>query len=170
MSQPFVAEIRIVSFGFPPKGWAQCNGQSLPINQNQALFALLGTTFGGNGITTFNLPHFRGRTTIGSGSQSGTPVFTPGQMAGEETHTLLLGEMPLHNHLVNASSSSANQTSPSGNYWANGVAQYSTGPINAPLAGNAISQTGSGQAHENRSPYLVLNFIIAITGIFPSRS
>src|SRR5271170_5663555 len=103
MAQPFLAEIRIMSFAFAPKGWAQCNGQTLPINQNQALFSLLGTTFGGNGQTTFLLPDFRGRAPLHAGSQQGTPAYTPGQMTGEEQHTLTLSELPLHSHFAKAS-------------------------------------------------------------------
>jgi microcystin-dependent protein len=167
---PYLGEIRMVAFNFAPKGWALCNGQSMPINQNQALFALLGTMYGGNGVTTFLLPDFRGRTSIGTGQQQSTPNFTPGQNGGEELHILSVSEMAGHTHLPVASSAAATLTSPSGNFWASGVSQYSTASINTAMAGNAIGITGSGVGHENRSPYLVINFIIALQGIFPTRN
>ena len=170
MSLQYLGEIRIVSFSFAPKGWALCNGQTMPINQNQALFSLLGTTFGGNGQTTFLLPDFRGRAPLHAGSQQGTPAYTPGQMTGEEQHTLTLSELPLHSHFAKASTASNTLGSPSGNFWATGPAQYAASPINTAMAGNAIAPAGGSQAHENQPPYLVLNFIIALTGIFPSRN
>jgi len=172
MGQQYLGEIRIVSFSFAPKGWAQCNGQLLPINQNQALFSLLGTAFGGDGRTTFALPDFRGRTGVSSGSQGVSPPFSYGQPGGQEMHTLVTSEIPAHNHTPVASTQGPNQTSPSGNLWATAtsVPQYATTPLNTNLASNAIGNNSGGVAHENRAPYLVLNFIIATTGIFPSRS
>jgi microcystin-dependent protein len=172
MSLQYLGEIRIVSFPFAPKGWALCNGQTMPINQNQALFSLLGTTFGGNGINTFMLPDFRGRAPLHAGSQQGTPAFTPGQMTGEEQHTLLSQEMGMHTHTALASTGGAGSASPSGNSWASSTTppQYAGSPINALMANNAIAMAGGSQPHENRPPYLVLNFIIALTGIFPSRN
>jgi len=170
MSLQYLGEIRIVSFSFAPKGWALCNGQTMPINQNQALFSLLGTTFGGNGQTTFLLPDFRGRAPLHAGSQQGTPAYTPGQMTGEEQHTLTLSELPLHSHFAKASTASNTLGSPSGNFWATGPAQYAASPINTAMAGNAIAPAGGSQPHDNHSPYMVLNFIIALTGIFPSRN
>ncbi len=170
MGSQYLGEIRIVSFSFAPKGWASCNGQSMPINQNQALFSLLGTTFGGDGRTNFLLPDFRGRAALHAGSQQGTPAYTPGQMTGEEQHTLVLNELPAHSHTAMGSSASNTLGSPSGNFWATGPAQYASSPINTAMAGNAIAPAGGSQPHDNRSPYLVLNFIIALTGIFPSRN
>jgi microcystin-dependent protein len=167
---PYVGEIRMVAFPFAPKGWALCNGQVMPINQNQALFALLGTMYGGNGTTTFQLPDFRGRTSIGTGQQPNTPSFNQGQMGGEEMHTLTVNEMAAHNHLAVGSSATNTQGSPKSNYWATGPSQYSTSAINTGMAGNAIANSGGSAGHENRSPYLVINFIIALTGIFPSRN
>ncbi len=117
MGQQYLGEIRIVAFSFAPKGWAQCNGQILPINQNQALFSLLGTAFGGDGRTTFALPDFRGRTGVSSGSQAFATV-RYGQPGGEEMHTLVTNEIPAHNHTPVASTQGPNQTSPSGNLWA----------------------------------------------------
>ena len=165
MSTPFIAEIRIVSFGFAPHGWAQCNGQLLPIAQNQALFALIGTIYGGNGTTNFALPDLRGRAPFHFGTG-----FNQGQVGGEEAHTLNLSEMPAHTHPASASPAAASQVSPAGNLWANGgVAAYGPGPT-AALDPNAILPAGGSQSHENRSPYLTLNFIIALLGIFPSRA
>lgn len=170
MSTPYLGEIRIVSFVFAPKGWALCNGQTMPINQNQALFSLLGTTFGGDGRTNFLLPDFRGRAPIEPGTLGNTPTYTWGQKGGEELHVLAPVEMAAHNHIAAGSSASASTANPSGSFWATGVNQYAASPINTPLAGNAIAVNGGGQGHENRSPYLVLNFIIALTGIFPTRN
>lgn len=161
MSEPFLAEVRLFSFGFAPKGWAQCNGQLLPINQNLALYSLLGTTYGGNGTTTFALPDLRGRAPIHSHS---IPL---GYRAGEETHTLTLSEMPMHTHQAMASGAAANATTPVNNFWG------SQTPVN--VYGNALNvpmlplgAAGGNQPHNNMQPYLVLNFCIALTGIFPS--
>jgi microcystin-dependent protein len=165
MGEPFLAEIRIVSFNFAPKGWAFCDGQTLPINQNQALFALLGTTYGGNGITTFALPNLQGRVPFHFGGN-----FALGQTGGEANHTLAASEMPAHNHLAMANSSNADQVSPSGNFWAKGAASaYSAAPNNA-MSPTSLANAGGSQAHPNLSPFLVLNFVIALQGIFPSRN
>lgn len=170
MGTPYLGEIRMVSFNFAPKGWAQCNGQTMQISQYQALFSLLGNTFGGDGRTTFLLPDLRGRTPIEPGAPSNAPVYTWGQNGGEEAHVLTAAEMAPHNHTPVASTANPTTASPVGNFWANGVSQYAASPISTPLAANAIANAGGGQGHENRSPYLVVNFIIALTGIFPSRS
>jgi microcystin-dependent protein len=163
LATPFLAEIRVFSFNFAPKGWAQCNGQLLPINQNQALFALLGTTYGGDGISTFALPNLQGKTSLHFGNN-----FSQGNSGGETSHTLVLAEIPQHTHTVVASSNAGNQSSPVGNYFASGnKTAYSTTP-NANMAPSA--PTGAGQAHDNMSPYLVLNVCIALQGIFPSRN
>src|SRR5688572_15518830 len=165
MAEPFMGEIKIVGFGFPPKGWAECNGQFLPINQNQALFSLLGTMYGGNGQTTFALPDFRGRTGIHVGSG-----FIQGQAGGQEFHTLTQSEMPAHNHFVQATSSSGNSNIPLGNLLAEvNAGMYATTP-NTTLHPSSITNTGGSQPHENRQPFLVLNFIIALQGVFPSRN
>jgi microcystin-dependent protein len=172
MANPFVGEIRMAGFGFAPSGWALCNGQSMPINQNQALFSLLGTTFGGNGVTTFFLPDLRGRVPINAGALTTppNPTYNWGQNGGEEQHTLVINEIPNHTHFAVASSASPNSASPSPNYWANGPQQlYVSSPLNTPMAGSAIANAGNNQPHENRSPYTVISFIIALTGIFPSR-
>jgi len=170
MGTPYIGEIRMVAFGFAPRGWAACNGQTMQISQNQALFSLLGTTFGGDGRTTFLLPDFRGRAPIEPGTRGNTPTYNYGQPGGEELHVLAQTEIALHTHTATASSASNTLGSPSGNFWATGPAQYASSPINTALAANAIANAGSNQGHENRSPYLVVNFIIALAGIFPSRN
>jgi microcystin-dependent protein len=169
MSTPYMGEIRMVAFGFAPKGWALCNGQTMQISQNQALFSLLGTTYGGDGRVTFLLPDFRGRTTIEPGTLANAN-YNWGQVGGEELHILTQQEMAPHSHPAIASSAAATTANPSGAFWATGVNQYAASPISTPLAANAIQNNAGGQGHENRAPYLVINFIIALTGIFPSRS
>jgi microcystin-dependent protein len=166
MAEPFLSEIRIFSFSFAPKGWAMCNGQILPINQNQALFALLGTTYGGNGIQNFALPNLQGRVSIGVGG-----THTIGERAGEQSHTLTAGELPRHTHGANAASDTTD-TAPAGHYWAPDVAgnvTFATTP-NVALAPAAITNTGGSQAHNNMQPYLTVNFCIALLGIFPSQT
>ena len=167
MSEPFLAEIKIVSFNFAPRGWAMCNGQFLPINQNQALFALLGTTYGGNGQTTFALPDFRGRTPIHMGGGHGL-----GERAGQEAHTLSVSELPQHSHGGLASSTTANFPIPSGNSLANSTPNemYAGASGLAALHPGTLTTTGGSQPHTNMQPYLVLNFIIALQGIFPSQN
>jgi microcystin-dependent protein len=164
MAEPFLGELRLVSFGYAPRGWALCNGQFLPINQNQPLFSLLGTTYGGNGQTTFALPDLRGRVPMHFGVQN------QGAILGEEAHTVTLNEMPAHNHVAMASSASATQSVPAGAALASSANMY--GPFNNPttIQPATISNIGGSQAHENRQPYLVLNWMIALQGIFPSRN
>lgn len=176
MSSPYLGEIRIVSFNFPPKGWAFCNGQTMAIAQNQALFSLLGTTYGGNGVQTFQLPNLQGRVPFHFGTSVFGGSFVQGQTGGEEYHTLLTTEMPQHTHLAAINSTSADQGGPlntttsAKNYWGNGnQPAYATSP-NTTMNPAAITSVGGSQAHENRSPFLVLNFVIALQGIFPSRS
>jgi microcystin-dependent protein len=173
MSQPFLGEIKIISWNFQPKGWAFCNGQLLPINPNQALFSILGTTYGGDGRTTFALPDFRSRVPMHQGGG-----FLEGQKGGEESHTVSQSEMPAHNHFVSASTAAGNskfiqQTAPaaSQNILANsGVSIYGPTSNLATLEPSSITNSGGSQPHENRQPFLVLNFIIALQGIFPSRN
>jgi microcystin-dependent protein len=172
MSTPFMGEIKIISWNFAPKGWAFCNGQFLPINQNQALFSILGTMYGGNGQTTFALPDFRGRTAIHQGQG-----FIVGQAGGQEFHTITMSEMPAHPHLAAASSQPANQATlvtPPGNtpnlLAAVTGAQYSGVASLTTLTPDSVSNVGGSQAHENRSPFLVLNFVIALQGMFPSQN
>ncbi len=164
MAEPFLSEIRLFSFNFAPKGWAQCNGQQLPINQNQALFALLGTTYGGNGQTTFALPNLRGRCAMHFGNGH-----TLGEAAGSEAVTLSQSQMPAHTHFMNAASKDGDVNIPAGNLLANFNNGYRPGAANltALLAGT-ITNTGGSQAHTNMCPYIVINFCIALQGIFPS--
>lgn len=167
MSEPFIGQISVVSFAFAPKGWALCNGQLLAISQNQALFALLGTTYGGDGRTTFALPNLQGRVPIANGG-----VVPIGAVSGEPTHTLTLAELPAHGHL-RGSVNQATVRTPAGNVPAakprGGVARYAG--ASAPLQINdGAPAIGGGQPHENMQPYLTMNFIIALQGIFPSRN
>ncbi len=163
MSEPFLAEIRILSFNFAPRGWALCNGQLLPINQNQALFSLLGTTYGGNGQTTFALPDLRSRIPVHTGNG-----VTLGERAGEENHTLTMSEMPGHSHLVQASSQTANTATPTGNVLAQSGQIYGPASSLVAMRSTSISPAGGSQAHLNMQPFTVLNFAIALQGIFPS--
>ena len=166
MSEPFLAEVKIVGFNFAPRGWAECNGQILPINQNQSLYSLLGTTYGGDGETSFALPDLRGRTPMHSGNG-----FQLGQRGGEEVHTLSTGEIPSHNHRVRASTDNAIYNSPvpdrvfanspERSYAESDPTQY------AALASDAVGNVG-GQAHNNMQPYIAVNFCIALQGLFPS--
>ena len=171
MADPYLGEIRITSFGYAPQGWALANGQLLPINQNQALFAILGTTYGGNGQTNFALPDLRGRAPAHMGND-----LSLGQITGQEAHTLTISEMPQHTHQLNAvSTNTGNNNNPSGKYLSNSspaeTYRSSVGnPALLPVISGTISNVGGSQAHTNMQPYLVLNFIIALQGIFPSRN
>jgi microcystin-dependent protein len=167
MATPFIAEIRMFGFNFPPRFNALCNGQSLPIAQNQALFSLLGTTYGGNGVTTFNLPNLQGRTPL---HFNGT--FPLGQSGGEENHTLTGAEMPQHTHMVNASPNANTVTGANNNYlstFATETAYAAANTANGNLA-NQTNNTGANQGHNNLQPYSVTNMCIALSGIFPSRN
>ena len=164
MAEPFLAEIRIFSFNFAPKGWAMCNGQIMPINLNQALFSLLGTTYGGDVRTTFALPNLQGRVPVHVGNG-----ILLGQSSGEAAHTLAISEMPAHTHLPAGSSTPANLGVPTGNLWATGNAAYNP-TANTSMNPACILPVGGSQPHENKSPYLTLTFCIALQGIFPARS
>ena len=171
MGTPFMGEMRIFSFNFAPKSWALCNGQQLPINQNQALFSLLGTMYGGNGQTTFALPDLRGAVAMHVGAG-----FIQGQAGGQSAHTLTQSEMPAHNHFFNALDTPP-QASPDGNIPTGKFIAQSPGLTYSDVVSNlttfkpsSITNTGGSQAHENRQPYLVLNYCIALQGIFPSRN
>lgn len=165
MSEPFLGEIRIVSFNFAPKGWALCNGQLLPINQYQALFSLLGTTYGGNGIQNFQLPNYQARMPVHVGNG-----YVQGEAAGEAAHTLIQTEMPLHTHSAVGVTTNANSASASGNAWASsGQNPYAATP-NTQMSPSVLKTTGGSQPHDNMAPYLTLNFVIALSGIFPSRN
>jgi microcystin-dependent protein len=169
MAEPFLAEIRIMSFSFAPKGWALCNGQLLPINQNQALFSLLGTTNGGDGRVNFALPDLRGRVPIHVGSGH-----TLGEKGGEQAHTLSIAELPTHTHTVSATSTSSDPNGtniPGGNLLSAGPAEIYAAPSQlVALNAGTVGNTGGSQAHQNMEPFLVLNFCIALQGIFPSQN
>ncbi len=166
---PFIGEIKMVAFTYAPRGWAQCNGQSLPISQNQALFSLLGTTYGGNGVTTFNLPDLRGRLPMHFGTGAGLSTRNLGQTGGEENHTLLLSETPAHTHSISASTLAANQPSASGGVWCENTGAYSTATPDTFMPTNDFATVG-GQAHSNQAPYLTVIFCIALVGLFPSQN
>jgi len=165
MAEPFLSEIRIMSFVFAPKGWALCNGQLLPINQNQALFSLLGTTFGGDGRVNFGLPDLRGRTPIHVGSGH-----TLGERGGEQAHTLSIAEIPTHTHVLNASASPATTEVLQNNVLARTEKSRIYGPASSLVALNpaSVANVGGSQAHLNMQPFLILSFCIALQGIFPS--
>ena len=165
MAEPFLAELRIVAFNFAPKGWALCNGQLLPINQNQALFSLLGTTYGGDGRVNFALPDLRGRAAFHLGSG-----LTQGQAGGEVAHTLTISEMPQHIHFGNAATSDGDVPTAAGNMLGAFNNGYGGAVSLTSLLPASISNVGGSQPHENMSPYLVLNYVIALIGIFPSQN
>lgn len=170
MSEPFLAEVKIVGFNFAPRGWAFCNGQILPINQNQSLYSLLGTTYGGDGRTSFALPDIRGRVPIHVGTSVGAN-HALGQKTGEQTHTVTSAEMPSHNHGVQATSNTANQAAPSTSLLAgtNSSKPYS-GVGTGNMASDFVANAGASQGHNNIQPSLVVNFCIALQGLFPSRN
>ncbi|MCB2154814.1 tail fiber protein [bacterium] len=166
MSEPFLAEIKLVGFNFPPRGWATCDGQILPINQNQSLYSLLGTTYGGDGRTSFGLPDLRGRTPVHVGNGHNL-----GSKSGEETHTLSASEMPQHSHALNAVSEQGTQTAALNNNLAeSSLPIYGTMSNSASMGSGTVANAGGGQAHNNMQPYLALNFCIALQGLFPSRN
>lgn len=165
MAEPFLSEIKLFSFNFAPRGWALCNGQILPINQNQALFALIGTTYGGNGTTTFGLPDLRGRVPMHEGSGHAL-----GQRAGAETHSLSANELPTHTHNTQASSSAGNTPVPNNNFLAAANNVYRPPDNLTALSPGTVSNVGGSQPHVNMQPFLVLNFCIALQGIFPSQN
>ena len=173
--QPFLGEIRNFGFNFAPRGWASCNGQLLSIAQNTALFSLLGTTYGGNGQTTFALPDLRGRVPVGMGNGPGLSPIVQGEMAGQESHTLIASEMPQHNHVLNAKTAGGNQGGPSGNLLAASDqrnSQYATSATSGDttMAATTIGTAGGNQPHNNMQPFLGSNFAIAVEGIFPARN
>ena len=173
---PFLGQIMCVGFNFAPVGWAMCNGQLMSIAQNTALFALLGTTYGGDGISTFALPDLRSRVPIGMGQGPGLSPYVQGQMGGTETVTLTTNNLPSHSHLVNATSNPGSASHPNGQLLASSgaAAIYDPGTggngVDSQLAPNAVAPTGGGQPIPNIPPYNAMNWIIALQGIFPSRS
>jgi microcystin-dependent protein len=181
MGTPYMSEIKIVTFGFPPKGWAQCDGQLLPINQNQALFSLLGTTYGGDGRVNFGLPDLRGRTPMHTGNGH-----VLGERGGQDFHTLTQSELPQHIHQLQArkesAPASAGASLPTGKMFAEGLvslqgggtttAEFYANPLTnaTSLHSSTVANVGGSQPHENRMPFLALNFCIALQGVFPSQN
>lgn len=166
MAEPFLSEIRMMSFGFPPKGWALCDGQLLPISQNQALFSLLGTTYGGDGRVNFALPDLRGRVPIHMGSGH-----TLGERAGEQGHTLSISEVPTHAHgLLASSAANGGNANATGRVLGGGANVYHAPASLTSMSPSSIANVGGSQAHLNMQPFLVLNFSIALQGIFPSQT
>jgi microcystin-dependent protein len=171
MADPFVAEIRIFPFNFPPKGWAWCDGQLMPISQNTALFSLLGTVYGGDGKSTFGLPDMQGNAPVHAGQGPGLSLYDLGQMGGSETVTLLESEIPAHNHTLVGDEDDATFKTPQNMFMAGGNAMYlSVSPtVNTTLAPQALTPAGGDQPHNNMMPYLTLYFNIALQGVFPPR-
>lgn len=177
MATPFIGEIRMFGGNFAPRGWAFCNGQLLSIAQNTALFSLLGTTYGGNGQTTFALPDLRGRAALHAGQGPGLSSYSQGQVGGQETVTLNQNQLPVHSHTLNGVAAGGNQASPAGNLPAvesTGTSMNYASPnpptVSVPMAAQAIGNAGGGQPVPVVQPYLVINYIIALTGIYPSRN
>jgi microcystin-dependent protein len=172
MAEPFIGQIMIFGGNFPPKGWAFCDGSLLPIAQNSALFSILGVMYGGNGTTTFALPDLRGRVPIGMGQGLGLSNYVEGQAGGQEFHTLVANEIPVHTHAVTVSvSNEANtpQNRPGGNVLGAANIYDLPASADASLGGVSAGAAGGNQPHENRQPYLAVNYIIALVGIYPSR-
>jgi microcystin-dependent protein len=165
MSTPYLSEIKVMSFGFPPKGWALCDGQLLPINQNQALFSLLGTTYGGDGRVNFALPNLQARAPMHMGNGH-----VLGERAGEQAHTLSLSEIPTHSHTWGATNTPANVPNPTSNLLGAAPEYNASGNNAVSMFQSVLSSVGGSQAHLNMQPYLVLNFCIALQGIFPSQT
>ncbi|MCX4248096.1 phage tail protein [Paraliomyxa miuraensis] len=169
--EPFIGQIIMFAGNFAPRGWALCDGQLLPISQNQALFSILGTTYGGDGRTTFALPDLRGRASLHAGSGPGLTPRSLGQKSGEETVTLTVNQMPSHGHVVNAADTMANVRSPSNAVLAQeATGAYQNGRTDVTMNPAMIGNSGGSQPHDNMQPYLVVNYIIALEGIFPSRN
>lgn len=169
MSEPFIAEVRIFAGNFAPRGWAFCNGQLLPISQNTALFSLIGTTFGGDGRTTTALPNLQGRAPMHPGRGPGLTDRRLGEQGGVKTVTLTEAQMPQHSHTMNAFDS-ADVSAPSPAYGPGNANMYADGAPDVNMAGGVLTSTGGGQAHNNMQPFITINFIIALIGLYPSRS
>ena len=170
MSSPYVGEIRMVGFNFAPVGWAFCNGAIMPISENDTLFNLIGTTYGGDGQTTFALPDLQGRVPIHAGQGPGLSNQILGQKSGTESVTLTTNQIPNHNHPAQARSDSGNQGTPNNGVWANsGQSAYGTGAGSLPMKSTLLATSGGNQPHENMMPFLTINFIISLYGIYPTQ-
>ena len=171
MSEPFIGQIQPFGFNFAPRGWTKCDGQLLPIAQHTALFSLLGTTYGGDGRTTFGLPDLRGRAALHQGTGAGLTNRRIGEKAGSQTETLTVSQMPSHNHVVQANTANADTIAPNSASLATAREDtYNSSSPNTSMHANAIANTGGGQSHNIMQPYLVVNWCIALTGVFPSRN
>ena len=177
MSDQYIGEIRMFGGNFAINGWAMCNGQLLSISQNTALFSILGTTYGGDGVQTFGLPDLRGRVAVNQGQGPGLSSYVPGEITGTESVTLQQNQLPIHTHVVNASTNSADQASPAGAIWAapldgnqNAGTGYTKTASNTTMAPNALGTAGGGQPVEILQPLLCVTFLIALVGIFPTRN
>jgi len=170
MSSPFVAEIRMFGFNFPPTGWAFCNGQLLPLSQNTALFSLLGTTYGGDGKSTFALPDLQGNVPLHPGQGQGLSLYDLGQAGGSSTVTLLTSEIPLHSHSFTATEEIVNENNVTNNFFGAGESRYAPAANVTQMAPQALPPAGGSLPHNNLMPYLVVNFCIALQGVFPPRS
>ena len=170
MSEPFLGEIQMFGFNFPPRGWAHCDGQILPINQNQALFSLLGTTYGGDGRTTFALPDLRGRTSVHPGQGAGLSNIVLGQKFGATEITLATANLPPHSHTVRCKNDEGNSEEPAGHFIAQDGEDGFAEEADASMANDAVTNTGGGQPLSIRNPYLGIYHAIALVGIFPSRN
>ncbi|MBB6672968.1 phage tail protein [Cohnella nanjingensis] len=165
MGEQFLGEIRLFAIGFAPRGWADCNGQIMSINSNQALFSLLGTTYGGNGVSTFALPDLRGKVPVGIGSS-----YPLGMTSGEASHTITTNEIPMHTHQVSASNVAASSVSPETAVWASSSNQFAASGNLGLMNAQAIGSAGGSQSHSNMQPYLTVRYCIALNGIYPSRN
>ncbi len=173
MAEPFIGEIKIVGFNFAPRGYALCDGQLLPISQNTALFSLLGTTYGGDGRTTFGLPDLRGRAAVHQGQGPGLSLRTIGERSGTESVTLSVAQIPNHSHAANCQSGPGDSNDPQGRFWSKDLGVSSAtyhSAANANMNNNTIGAIGGSQSHDNMSPFLTVNFVIALVGVFPSRN
>lgn len=171
--EPFIAEVRIFAGNFAPRGWAFCDGQLLPISQNTALFSLIGTTYGGDGRTSFGLPDLRGRAPIGPRHGAGLSNYVVGQKGGAEHVTLTTNQIPAHNHRIKAVTTGGTSTTPTDHLLGDSAAfdnEFSNAPANTNMSADMVANTGGNQSHENRQPFLAINYIIALQGAFPSRS
>lgn len=171
MSTPYIGEIRMVGFNFAPQGWATCDGQIIPISQNDTLFNLIGTTYGGDGQETFALPNLQSRVPLHQGQGPGLSSYIIGQAAGVESVTLTTNQIPAHSHLAQAQTGAGNQASPSNGVWADsGQGVYAAGPAALAMKNNIVGAAGGSQPHDNMMPYAVINFVISLFGVFPTQS